>query len=134
MVGSGGHTERTELCMRIPKDIPLSVYIRRLISRNKIVEFYQTEDWKELRVEVLEDFHYECQRCLEHGKYTRADCVHHVHEVKYRPDLALTKHYVDKDGKKIIQLLPLCNTCHNLEHDKLGKWQRKDMFTNVERW
>lgn len=120
--------------MRIPKDIPLAVYIRRLIRENRVEEFYQTEEWKELRLDVLDDFHYECQRCLEKGKYNRAICVHHVNEVKNRPDLALSKVYVDKEGKERIQLLPLCNKCHNLEHDKLGEWQKKDKFTNKERW
>lgn len=120
--------------MRVPTDIPLAVYIRRLIKDDRLEEFYQTDDWKELRADVLDDFHNECQRCLEHGEYSHADCVHHVNEVRHRPDLALSRHYLDKDGQEQVQLLPLCNTCHNLVHDKLGKWQRKDKFTNEERW
>ena len=120
--------------MRIPKDIPLAAYIRMLIEQDEIVKFYQSEDWKKLRLEVLSDFHNECQRCLEKGKYTRADCVHHVNEVKKRPDLALSKHYTDKDGNEQIQLLPLCNDCHNIEHDKLSLWQNQSKFSNTERW
>lgn len=120
--------------MRIPKDIPLAKYIRQLIRDNKIEYFYYSEDWKELRAAVLEDFHYECQECIKKGTYTRADCVHHVNEVRKRPDLALSRYYVDCKGQRQIQLMPLCNTCHNLVHDKLGEWQRKDKYTNVERW
>lgn len=120
--------------MRVPKDIPLRVYIGRLIETDNIVEFYQSAEWKELREEVLLAFHYECQKCIEKGNYTRADCVHHVNEVKKRPDLALSTHYIDKDGNEQINLMPLCNTCHNLIHDKLGEWQRKDKYTNTERW
>lgn len=120
--------------MKIPTDIPLHVYIRRLIKEDKVAEFYQTDEWKELRQEVLDDLHHECQDCLKKGNYTRADCVHHVNEVKKRPDLALSKFYTDKDGNRQRQLVPLCNTCHNLVHDKLGEWQRRDKFQNTERW
>lgn len=120
--------------MRVPKDIPLATYIRRLIAAGKVEQFYFTDDWKELRQEVLEDFHNECQECLKQGNYTRADCVHHVNEVRHRPDLALSRHYVDSKGNKQHNLVPLCNQCHNIVHDKLGAWQRKDKFTNEELW
>lgn len=120
--------------MRIPNDKPLAVYIRQLIAEDRVEEFYWTDDWKELRQEVLDDLHNECQRCLKKGRYTRAVCVHHVNEVRHRPDLALSKYFIDAEGNKQRQLIPLCNICHNIEHDKLGKWQRKDKFTNKERW
>ena len=120
--------------MRIPKDIPLSKYIRQLISRDQVAKFYLSDDWKELREDVLETFHYECQECLKKGRYTKADCVHHINEVRHRPDLALSRYYVDDKGQQQYNLIPLCNTCHNLIHDKLGNWQRKDKFTNTEMW
>ena len=120
--------------MRVPTDISLSSYIRDLIERDRIEVFYQTQEWKDLRREVLEDHHYECQDCLLLGRYTRADCVHHVNEVRVRPDLALSKHYSDKDGQKKENLRPLCNTCHNIVHEKLIKHQQKGKFQNEERW
>ena len=120
--------------MRIPKDIPLAVYIKRLIREDKLEKFYFSDDWKELRLRVLEDLHFECQECLNKGRYTRADCVHHVNEVRRRPDLALSRYYTDNKGNRLLNLLPLCNQCHNLIHDKLGEWQRKDKFFNEERW
>lgn len=120
--------------MNIPRDIPLATYIRQLIAADKVEQFYQTKEWTELRQEVLIDHYYECAECLKKGNYTRADCVHHVNEVRKRPDLALSKHYTDKDGTKKENLVPLCNKCHNLVHDKLGEWQRKDKFVNEERW
>jgi 5-methylcytosine-specific restriction endonuclease McrA len=123
-----------EETLRIPKDISLATYIRRLIAADKIAVFYQTEDWKELRQNVLEFFYFECQECLKKGKYTKADCVHHVNEVKHRPDLALSRTFIDDHGQQQYQLVPLCNICHNQVHDKLGEWQRKDKFTNEERW
>ena len=120
--------------MRIPTDIPLAVYIRRLIRENKIEKFYLSEDWKEKRQKVLEFFHFECQECLKKGKYTEADCVHHINEVRHHPELALSEYYVDEKGKTQYNLVPLCNTCHNLIHEKLIKFQRKDKFINEERW
>lgn len=120
--------------MRIPKDIPLAVYIKRLIKENKVEQFYFTEDWKEKRQDVLDFFHDECQECLKKGEYTKADCVHHINEVRQRPELALSEYYVDEKGQRQYNLVPLCNTCHNIVHEKLIKYQRKDKFTNEERW
>jgi 5-methylcytosine-specific restriction endonuclease McrA len=120
--------------MRVPKEIPLAVYIRRLIAADKIEQFYFTKDWKELRLDVLEELHFECQECLKKGNYTEAVCVHHINEVRHRPDLALSKYYIDHQGKQQRNLVPLCNQCHNDVHDKLGEWQNKDKFTNEERW
>ena len=118
--------------MRIPKDISLRTYILRLIAENKVEKFYATEDWRELRDSVMEFFHNECQECLKQGKYTRADCVHHVNEVRVRPDLALSRYYVDNKGVRQYQLVPLCNACHNIAHpEKFGHEKR---FTNKERW
>lgn len=120
--------------MKIPQDIPLQSYIKQLVKDNRIAEFYQTDEWKQLRQDVLNDYYNECQECLKKGKYTRADCVHHVNEVKKRPDLALSRYYTDKEGNQQTNLMPLCNICHNVVHDKLGEWQRRDRFTNTERW
>jgi 5-methylcytosine-specific restriction endonuclease McrA len=120
--------------MRIPTDISLSKYIRQLIKINKVEKFYQTDDWKELRLDVLEFFHYECQECLKKGIYTRAECVHHINEVRHRPELALSRTYIDEHGQTQYNLIPLCNTCHNVIHEKLTKWKQKDKFKNEERW
>lgn len=121
--------------MRIPSDIPLAVYIKRLIKADNVEQFYQTDEWKELRQDVLEFFHFECQECLKKGDYTKADCVHHVNEVRVRPDLALSKTYVDPHGKQQYQLVPLCNACHSLVHDKVGQMRHdENRFTNEEKW
>ena len=128
------YRKKAAIISRVPTDIPLDEYIRNLIANDNLVEFYQSQDWKELRQEVLEDCHNECQECLKHGRLTKADCVHHVNEVKKRPDLALSKTYVDADGNEQLQLVPLCNECHNIVHDKLGNYNRQHQFINEERW
>lgn len=121
--------------MRIPRDVPLRVYIQRLIDADEVEKFYQTDDWKELRLVVLEFFHNECQHCLARGKVVTDElCVHHVNELRDRPELALSRWYTDEHGEKQPNLVPLCKTCHNLEHEKLIKWQRRDKFTNEEKW
>lgn len=120
--------------MNIPTDKRLDEWIRQLISENNIIKFYKTKEWMQLKQEVMWELHYECQECLKKGKYSKADCVHHVNEVRLRPDLALSKYYLDKDGKEQRNLLPVCNHCHNKIHDKLGSWQYRDKFKNKERW
>ena len=115
-------------------NVPLATYIRHLIRDNEVELFYKTKEWLKLREEVLQDYHYECNECLKRGIYTRADCVHHINEVRYRPELALSKHYLDKNGTKRANLVPLCNVCHNVVHDKLGNYRKKNKFTNKERW
>ena len=112
----------------------LVTWIRQLIADDRLILFYTSKEWTELRQEVLQENHYECQECLKRGRYTRADCVHHINEVRKVPSLALSKYYTDSEGNRQKQLVPLCNTCHNIVHDKLGEWQRKDKFQNEERW
>ena len=124
--------------MRIPTDIPLAEYIRGLIKAHKIEQFYFTDDWRELREDVLEYFHNECQECLRKGKITTDElCVHHVNEIKVKPELALNRYYTDEKGIRQYNLVPLCKTCHNLVHEKLKKhWESnpRGKFVNEERW
>ena len=128
--------KRRRNTMRIPTDISLASYIRQLIREDKLYKFYKSDEWRKLRERVLEDNHYECQQCIRKGRYTKAATVHHINEVRKRPDLALSRTYRDQDGVHD-NLMPLCNACHNKEHKKLEKYieeQHKDNFTNEERW
>ena len=125
--------------MRVPTDIDLATWIRQLIREDKIWIFYKTDDWLELRDDVMSDAHNECQHCLKKGKYTRAEMVHHINEVRKRPDLALTREYIDPITKeKKINLVALCNSCHELQHpDRFGNYRAQrgmEKFTNEERW
>ena len=122
--------------MRVPKDVRLEDWIYQLIKEDNIYKFYKTNDWLELRAEVMRDQHHECQRCLEHGTYTRAEMVHHVNEVRKVPRLALSKTFMDKEGNEQKNLIALCNNCHEIEHDRLKEWQKEKYpkFENEERW
>lgn len=98
-------------------------WINYLLSIGKIGIFYNCAPWKKLKAEVLEEQHYECQECLKLGILTKADTVHHINYLKNRPDLALSKTYIDKDGKKKMNLEAICFDCHNKVHKRFVKKQ-----------
>lgn len=110
-------------------------WIIQLIAEDKLVKFYQSKEWRELRQKVLQDNHYECLHCRAKGKIKRAETVHHVNHVKDRPDLALTQYTIDEHGNHITNLVPLCNQCHNKEHpEKLFNQRTKHKPITDERW
>lgn len=99
--------------------------------------FYHSREWKRVSREVLAEQHYECQICKERHKltllrYTKAS-VHHVNEIKDRPDLRLSKFYVDFQGKTKRNLIAVCNDCHNELHGRFQLRQEKKQF-NEEKW
>ena len=104
--------------MRAPTDRSLASWIRELLDTGQIVRFYKCDEWRELRAEVLRDHHQECSECAKHGKYTRARVVHHVHEVRDRPDLALTRWVREPDGTMTENLVPLCMEHHEMAHGR----------------
>lgn len=118
--------------------VSLAIWIRQLIHEDKLYKFYKTKDWLALRDEVMRENHYECAHCAEQGRYTRAVMVHHINEVKKRPDLALTKEYDDPiTGERKRNLIPLCFACHEEEHDRFAGFKNEraaDRYTNEERW
>lgn len=100
-----------------------------LIKANNLMKFYKSRAWMSLRLEALRRDNNECQKCKGKGKYRKADCVHHMKEVKDHPEHALS----------LDNLKSLCNTCHNEEHDRLSIWElnkpnAKPKFFNEERW
>ena len=123
--------------MKIPIDTDdkeaLARYIRGLIKEDKIELFYKTDDWLELRAEVKEEQHNECQYCKAKGKITLATTVHHEKEVKIYPHLALSKTYIDEEGKERTNLNVACDGCHNKEHKRFLKAEERPQL-NIERW
>jgi 5-methylcytosine-specific restriction enzyme A len=103
--------------------------IIKLIQSDNLITFYMSKDWKALRKEALIRDNNECQLCKAKGKYRKADCVHHMKEVKPHPELALT----------LDNLQCLCNSCHNEVHGRDNIWELnkpkgKPKFVNEERW
>lgn len=117
----------------------LTKWINQLIQEDKLYKFYKSKHWLELRAKILQDHHQECINCRAKGRVTKAQTVHHVNHVKDNPGLALSEYYIDSEGNKQRNLLPLCNACHNLEHpEKAYKAyfinKKKNPDTNPERW
>lgn len=108
-------------------------WIRKLMLSNELWKFYKTTKWLRLRDDVLNKHHYECQECLKQGKVTQAQTVHHINEVKKRPDLALCEFYTDEQGQVQRNLIPLCNKCHNKAHGRYCSNEYKPQL-NEERW
>lgn len=106
-------------------------YLKQLLKTGDYRKFYRIRAWRMLRKQVLSDDHNECQSCKAKGMYTKADTVHHVKYVHKHPDLTLSKHYIDDDGKKQRQLVSLCHRCHDLHH-KHGNKPKKPV--TIERW
>ena len=98
-------------------------WLKDLIRQDKVVKFYQWSAWRKLRQQALKRDNYECQTCKRIGKYSKAQNVHHLKEVKQYPKLALT----------LDNLECICINCHNKEHERLEK-TRPVRFTNEERW
>jgi 5-methylcytosine-specific restriction endonuclease McrA len=114
--------------------VNLEKWIRQLLEEGTEYKFYKSRLWLTLRNSILEKYHYECQDCLKKGKVTRATTVHHINEVRQRPDLALSEYYFDgKTGERRENLRPLCHECHNIAHGRMCNNEYKPQL-NVERW
>lgn len=108
----------------------VSKWISKLIAEDRLEEFYNSKEWRHLRIEVLVEYKYECQDCKTKGFYTRATTVHHQQYVRKHPRYALSKVYVFKD-KVYINLVPLCHMHHEERH---GYRQKPKEQLTIERW
>ncbi len=101
------------------------------IKKGNVSYFYTSRAWRRKRKEIIDRDNNECRICREEGRVTTETkedplIVHHIKELKDRPDLCLTDE----------NLLTVCNDCHeNVCHpNRLGEYQEKKGFTNEERW
>ena len=103
------------------------VYVQWILNGD-VDKFYNSRPWRNLRLKALERDHHECQMCKKNSKVNKivfANTVHHIQEVKNRPDLAM-----DLDN-----LISLCRGCHEKIHQReLVKRETKTKFMNEERW
>lgn len=120
----------------IPRGMALEDWIRQLYREGRIYRFYKSPEWLRLRLHVLQEAHWECEECRRLGKYSRAKVVHHVNEVRDRPDLALSAWYTDQEGNRRRNLKALCMDCHEVEHGRAyrGRQAQERPQLNVERW
>ena len=73
------------------------------------MNLYKSKQWKRKRQTVLRRDEYRCRECRRYGKTTDGTTVHHVNQLKDRPELCLTT----------ANLISLCNKCHEMMHDRL---------------
>uniref|UniRef100_UPI0035C8D201 HNH endonuclease n=1 Tax=Bacillus sp. Xin1 TaxID=2740676 RepID=UPI0035C8D201 len=45
----------------------------QLIREDKLMKFYKSKEWRQLRLKALKRDNYECQRCKSKGKYKPAE-------------------------------------------------------------
>ena len=102
-------------------------YVQWILSGD-VDKFYNSRPWSKIRLKALQRDHHECQMCKKNPKVNRiifANTVHHIQEVKNRPDLAM-----DLDN-----LISLCRGCHEKIHQReLVKRETKPKFMNEECW
>jgi len=70
--------------------------------------FYKQKKWEEKRKKILRRDGYLCRECSRYGRTTPATTVHHILLLEKRPDLKLNS----------INLISLCESCHNQMHDR----------------
>jgi 5-methylcytosine-specific restriction endonuclease McrA len=98
-------------------------------------QFYDSAKWKRKRLMILERDHHECQDCLKRIKekenlrgyehrIRRATEVHHIIELKEKPELAL------EDSN----LVSLCTQCHNERHGRYIHYQPTAPRLTEEKW
>lgn len=106
--------------------------INDLIRKGKVKEFYSSAPWLKLRMQVIKESNFECQLCRakgevvtdtgetdDTGKKKRVLSVHHIQELRKRPDLALTRS----------NLICICDECHyQIHHPSHKKKWDDEMF------
>lgn len=119
-------------------------WILSLIAQDNIHAFYTSKLWKRFKRKILTTRPCRCQLCEQkrpailtplrrpwENKTSPTDdrpvaTVHHVNEVRRRPDLALSEY--DETG--CLNVVIVCPSCHWDEHHK-----RNDLMDKIpERW
>lgn len=86
-------------------------------AKREAQKVYNSKRWKLLRAAYIQA-HPLCEICLQEGRTTAAEHVHHVTPFR-KGKTALEREQLAFDGGN---LQALCRECHEKEHDKLKKW------------
>lgn len=112
----------------------LTEEIKRNVAHGEVDTLYKTSEWQQLREHILSRDHHECQRCngrndlgkpIKTIRLTRANTVHHIQEVRDRPDLMMEES----------NLISLCHECHDIVHGRTTKlFNKPKQRLTKERW
>lgn len=93
---------------------------KHLTTSEKI---YNRQKWKKLRDAYIAE-HPLCERCLEKGKITAAEQVHHV-----RPFLSgMSAQEIESLAYDHDNLMALCSQCHKEIHQEMGGYGNYSNF------
>lgn len=87
-------------------------------------KFYASPAWRKIRKEALKRDRNACVQCKDNGKFTRANTVHHIQELKDAPHLALV----------LSNLQSLCHACHDKVHARSIAPPKRAKVNFPERW
>lgn len=117
---------------------PMVDWIRALIRSGELWRFYKSREWLDLRGEILREQKGKCEWCRAKspGLLRDAETVHHVRHVRDCPELALSRWYVDGQGRRQKNLIALCHDCHDKAHNRFGHKLTKGQEAPLtpERW
>lgn len=107
-----------------------------LIKAGNVHPFYTSAAWTKVAQEVRRLDHNECRICRAHGRYRRAQIVHHEMHLRKHPRLALDIWYTDAAGEKRRNLICVCKRCHEevCHPERLRKFRPRREALTVERW
>lgn len=101
--------------------------VKMFDTRSERNRFYNSKQWRHLRLKILKRDHYECLFCKERGLITDPDTtlvVDHIKELADYPEYAL-----DPDN-----LRTLCFHCHEVRHDRVFKGNFKPNKWADDEW
>lgn len=96
----------------------------KAIANGQEEAFYKSWTWQMKRLEILERDNNECQRCKKKGRVSKGEVVHHIKELKDRPDLGVTDE----------NLVTVCYQCHNIIHERFEGKKSDKQIKFPERW
>ena len=81
-------------------------------NRNPVTRKRYQGEWRRIRDHYIHD-HPLCEKCLEEGRFTRAEHVHHI--------LPLSQGGTNEEDN----LMSVCKSCHSRIHAEMGdRWDK----------
>lgn len=97
-------------------------------------DFYRSRAWKNRSKKIRKYYKNKCQRCKSLGKLTEATLVHHDKPLRDYPELAMEMYRITRDGRKVPQLIPLCDECHEIIEVERGTRNTNKKKLLTEEW